>query len=113
MIFPSTLRRLIIADNGVTPEYFQAGDSLLKPIASKLDIKFSEGSNAIDFAVADYGKIPSMMDKSDRLAILQKLDKEGVFMIKGSVEYISRVLGSSRYTIYNYLKQIRSWDALV
>lgn len=62
----------------------------------------------IDFAVADYGKIPSMMNKSDRVSILQKLDKDDVFMIKGSVEYISRVLGSSRYTIYNYLKQIRS-----
>lgn len=62
----------------------------------------------IDFAVADYGKIPSMMNKSDRLSILQKLDKDDVFMIKGSVEYVARVLGSSRYTIYNYLKQIRS-----
>jgi len=64
--------------------------------------------SVIDFAVSDYGKIPGMMDKSDRLTILQKLDKEGVFMIKGSVDYISRVLGASRYTIYNYLKQIRS-----
>jgi len=32
MIFPSTLYRLVIAYNGVEgPEYFQAGDSLMKP----------------------------------------------------------------------------------
>lgn len=32
MIFPSVLRRLIIAYNGVeAPEYFQAGDALMKP----------------------------------------------------------------------------------
>jgi predicted transcriptional regulator YheO len=63
--------------------------------------------SSIDFAVADYGKIPSMMDKSDKLTVIQKLDKDGVFMIKGSVDYLARVFGASRYTIYNYLKQIR------
>jgi len=63
---------------------------------------------AIDFAVNEHGKIPAMMDKSDKLSIMEKLDKDGVFRIKGSVDYISRVFGSSRYTIYNYLKQIRS-----
>lgn len=32
MVFPSTLRRLVIALNGYTgPEYYQAGDALMKP----------------------------------------------------------------------------------
>ncbi|WP_169309287.1 transcriptional regulator [Desulforhopalus sp. IMCC35007] len=64
--------------------------------------------SAIDFAVAEFGKIPAMMDKADKIAILEKLDKDGVFMIKGSVDYMARVLGASRYTVYNYLKQIRA-----
>ena len=64
--------------------------------------------SVIDFAIADYGKVPAMMDKSDKLTVVQKLDKDGVFMIKGSVDYMARVLGASRYTIYNYLKQVRS-----
>jgi len=64
--------------------------------------------SAIDFGVSEYGKVPAMLDKSDKLAIMQRLDKEGVFMIKGSVDYMARVFGASRYTIYNYLKQIRS-----
>lgn len=63
--------------------------------------------SAIDFAVADYGKIPAMMDKADKMAVMETLDKDGVFMIKGSVDYMARVLGASRYTIYNYLKQLR------
>ena len=63
--------------------------------------------SAIDIAVAEYGKVPGMMDKSDKLAVIQKLDKDDVFMIKGSVDYIAKVFGASRYTIYNYLKQIR------
>lgn len=64
--------------------------------------------SAIDFAISEYGKIPTMMDKADKLAILEKLEKDGVFLMKGSVDYMSRVLGASRYTIYNYLKQIRA-----
>jgi predicted transcriptional regulator YheO len=64
--------------------------------------------SVIDFEVAEYGKVPTMMDKSDRLEIMQRLDKEGVFMIKGSVDYMARIFGASRYTIYNYLKQIRA-----
>jgi predicted transcriptional regulator YheO len=63
--------------------------------------------SAIDFAVAEHGKVPAMMDKSDKLTVMQTLDKDGVFMIKGSVDYMARVFGASRYTIYNYLKQIR------
>jgi len=64
--------------------------------------------SAIDFAVVEHGKIPSMMDKRDKLETMQKLDKDGVFMIKGSVDYMAKVFGASKYTIYNYLKQIRA-----
>ncbi|MBW1635119.1 MAG: transcriptional regulator [Deltaproteobacteria bacterium] len=64
--------------------------------------------SAVDFEISEYGKVPGMMDKSDKLVIMERLDKDGVFMIKGSVDYMARVFGASRYTIYNYLKQIRT-----
>ncbi len=64
--------------------------------------------SAIDFAVVEQGKIVPMMDKSDKLDIVRELDKDGVFMIKGSVDYMAKVFGTTRYTIYNYLKQIRN-----
>ena len=64
--------------------------------------------SAIDFAVVEQGKIPSMMDKRDKLETIRRLDKDGVFMIKGSVDYMAKVFGASKYTIYNYLKQIRA-----
>ena len=64
--------------------------------------------SAIDFVVAEHGKAPAILKKTDKLEIMQKLDKDGVFMIKGSVDYIARVFGASKYTIYNYLKQIRN-----
>lgn len=61
----------------------------------------------IDATVSQQGKLPAMMDKAERKEIVRKLDKAGVFMIKGSIDYLAKVFGASRYTIYNYLKEVR------
>ncbi len=62
----------------------------------------------IDNTVVEFGKLPAMMDKEDRTGIVRKLDQAGVFTIKGSVQYLAKVFGASRYTIYNYLKEVRA-----
>ncbi len=70
---------------------------------------FSETmESVIDTTVAECGKLPATMDKLERKDLIRKLDRSGVFMIKGSVDYVAKVFGASRYTIYNYLKEVRS-----
>jgi predicted transcriptional regulator YheO len=64
--------------------------------------------SVIDTTVAEYGKLPATMDKTEKKDLIRKLDRSGVFMIKGSVDYVAKVFGASRYTIYNYLKEVRS-----
>jgi predicted transcriptional regulator YheO len=61
----------------------------------------------IDATVTSRGKPPAMMDKPEKLEIVRKLENRGVFMVKGSVNYLARILGASRFTVYNYLKEIR------
>ncbi len=61
----------------------------------------------IDATVTQHGKPPAMMDKAEKKEIVHKLDKTGVFMVKGSVNYTARVFGVSMYTVYNYLKEVR------
>lgn len=61
----------------------------------------------IDATVTDRGKPPAMMEKAEKLEIVRKLENRGVFMVKGSVNYLARVLGASRFTVYNYLKEVR------
>lgn len=61
----------------------------------------------IDTTVTQQRKPPAMMDKAEKKEIVQTLDKAGVFMVKGSVEYLARVFGASKYTVYNYLKEVR------
>jgi predicted transcriptional regulator YheO len=41
------------------------------------------------------------MDRAEKKDIVRKWDRAGVFMIKGAVEYLAKVFGASRYTIYN------------
>ncbi len=50
----------------------------------------------------------SRMDKEDKLQIMINMNERGLFLIKGGVESAAVALGVSRFTIYNYLKDIKS-----
>ena len=63
--------------------------------------------SVIDTTVAESGKLPATMDKAEKMDLIRKLDRAGVFMIKGSVDYLAKVFGASRFTIYSYLKEAR------
>ena len=43
------------------------------------------------------------MERDDRVRVVRAMGERGLFLIKGSVERVARVLGVSRYTVYNYL----------
>ena len=47
------------------------------------------------------------MSKSDKMQIVQELEENGVFNIRGAVEHVATCLHVSVPTVYNYLKQIR------
>ena len=49
----------------------------------------------------------NLMRKSGRLRVVELLDEAGVFAIKKAHYYVASVLGTSRYTIYNYLNETR------
>ena len=61
----------------------------------------------IDGMVIQHEKLPAMMNKAEKKEIVSKLDKAGVFTVKGSIDYLAKVFGASKYTIYNYLKEVR------
>ena len=47
------------------------------------------------------------MDKEDKLKIIKFLDQRGAFTITKSVETVAEELNVSKFTIYNYLKEIK------
>jgi len=59
-------------------------------------------------AIKDVEKPIPYMEKNDKIKVIEYLDKKGAFMIKGAVDHTAEKLNVSRYTIYNYLKEVEN-----
>lgn len=64
--------------------------------------------NLIDNAKKQIDKPVKYMTKEDKLQIIKFLDDRGAFTITKSVETTAEELNVSKFTIYNYLKEIKS-----
>jgi predicted transcriptional regulator YheO len=62
--------------------------------------------------IEEYGKLPEQMSREDKIQVVGYLDDKGLFRIKGSVNWVAEKLGTSRYTIYNYLEAARAARAM-
>ncbi len=63
--------------------------------------------NIVSETLENYGKPVAYMNKEEKVNIVKKLDEQGAFLIKGAIDYVAKILCVSRYTIYNYLDEIR------
>ena len=61
----------------------------------------------VDRAIAKVGVQPARMKKDHKAAVVRELDEAGFFLIRDSVDHVAGQLGVTRYTIYNYLNEIR------
>ena len=52
--------------------------------------------------------IPTEFSRNDRIAILSKLQEKKVFLVKGSVPRIARILGCSIPTVYRELAHLKN-----
>jgi predicted transcriptional regulator YheO len=57
--------------------------------------------------IESVGKPVAYLTKEEKVQIVDNLDNQGAFLIKGAIDYVAKVLCVSRYTIYNYLDEIR------
>ena len=56
----------------------------------------------------NFQKDINLTNKNHKMRIIESLDRQGVFLIKGAVNLIAREMNVSRFTVYNYLEEIRS-----
>ena len=57
----------------------------------------------IEHAIAKVGKPVAMMNKDDKVAVVQYLDHAGAFLITKSGDKVSSYLGISKFTLYSYM----------
>lgn len=62
----------------------------------------------IEQVVGKMGKQPSAMSTAERIQCIELLEHNGTFHIKGAVDYVARVMGVTKFTIYRYLQDVRS-----
>lgn len=65
-------------------------------------------ADIIEDAVRSLGKPVNLMNKREKIQAVQTMQQRGLFTVKGGVETAAAALAVSRYTIYNYLDDIRS-----
>lgn len=86
-----------------------------KDLGIKADEQTEEVFNVVSGVLKDIvndtiqviGKPIIYLSKEEKVNIVEILDQKGAFLIKGAIDYVAEVLCVSRYTIYNYLDEIR------
>lgn len=90
-------------------------EEIMRTDKKSADKSESENGNKINDVLTDIvlntieeaGKPVAYLSKEEKVEIVKKLDGQGAFLIKGAIDYVAKVLCVSRYTIYNYLDEIR------
>jgi predicted transcriptional regulator YheO len=61
----------------------------------------------VDEAIRASGKPVSIMTKDDKMEAVNQMRERGIFLIRSSVDMVAKGLGVSRFTIYNYLDELK------
>lgn len=61
----------------------------------------------IDSSLSQSGRAGKPMNKKEKLEAVRVMQDRGMFIVKGGVEKAASKLGVTRYTIYNYLDEIK------
>ena len=61
----------------------------------------------LEEAMSNVGKPVPFMQKEDKMKVLKYLDEKGVFTVKRSMDRVAMFLDISKFTVYNYLEEIR------
>jgi predicted transcriptional regulator YheO len=62
----------------------------------------------VQSALAAAGKSAAELTREEKVAVIGQLESKGAFLIRYSVDRVAELLNLSKYTIYNYLDEIKA-----
>ncbi|VWX62924.1 Sensory box protein [Burkholderiales bacterium 8X] len=82
----------------------------LAPAAARDELPDMEAlmRDIVSSAVRRNGKPVAKMDKDEKMAAVQAMQERGLFMVRGGIERAAAALGVTRFTIYNYLDELKT-----
>lgn len=63
-------------------------------------------ASAVSRAIADVAVPVELMRKDHRAQVVKNLHASGFFLVQSSVGYVANALGISRFSVYNYLREL-------
>jgi len=94
-----------IAAKNVINDIMRIGETdTEKPSKNKVNIILSD---IVKDTINELGRPIIYLSKDEKVLIVKKLDHQGAFLIKGAIDYVAEILRVSKYTIYNYLDEIK------
>lgn len=94
LAFNNVLSSFLTADRRVT-------ESFTDDINETIQMMINETLN-------EMGDVNGLLTKDDKINLICRLDKKGIFQVKHSVTILAQHLNVSRATIYNYLRDSRN-----
>lgn len=64
-------------------------------------------------AIRTIGKEITAMDREDKIRLVSYLEAKGAFLIRYSIERVAQSLNISKYTVYNYLEEVKSRQEVI
>ena len=101
-----------IGGDPVDPKDLESGDIPLEWNGDLVGgVRLPPLSHALELLVsrieAEMGAPLGDLDRVEKQIAVRRLDEQGAFLLRKSIEYVADVMGVSRITIYNYLNAIR------
>jgi predicted transcriptional regulator YheO len=91
---------------------FTKVNNLLPPENKVVNISNADVLDIIDHLISstiiENGRPVDQMTKEDKSQVIQYLDDKGVFLVRGSVNWVASKLKLSRNSVYNYLETYRT-----
>ncbi len=64
-------------------------------------------AETVSEAIANVAVEPNLMHKRHKLEVVRLLEERGLFLVRDAVDYVARELKVTRFTIYNYLNELK------
>ena len=67
-------------------------------------------AETVSQAIANVAVEPNLMHKRHKMEVVRLLEERGLFLVRDAVDYVARELKVTRFTIYNYLNELKDKD---
>lgn len=85
----------------------QAEGDASRDVAEQIEVS-EVAAQVIQETLHEIGRPPEFMDRESRLRAVRLMQERGLFLIRGGVERAAAALKISKFTLYSYLKEVRS-----